>query len=67
MVLTKNKTTATTKHQGFPLDYRGSVVYISLHSWSILINLMKTGMGLLNYYNYRLFITLFDQFLQLFS
>ena len=29
MVLTKNKTTATTKHQGFPLDYRGSTVYIS--------------------------------------
>ena len=29
MVLTKNKTTTTTKHQGFPLDYRGSTVYIS--------------------------------------
>ena len=62
MIQTKNKTT-TTKHQGFPLDYRGLKVYISLH----LINLMKTGMGQLNYCNYRLFITLFDQFLQLFS
>ena len=63
MILTKNKTT-TTKQQAFPLDYRGLKVYISLHSWSILINLMKTGTGQLNYCNYRLFNTLFDQFLQ---
>ena len=28
MIQTKNKTTTTTtKHQGFPLDYRGSTVY----------------------------------------